>query len=49
MEEFQEFLARYKHSFDKLVHPNEMKDYNAMLAQVELKVKHVRKLTHHLE
>lgn len=41
MEKFKEFLAGYKNNFEKLVHPNEMKEYNAMLAQVELKVKRI--------
>lgn len=38
MKEFQEFLATYKNSFERLVHPDEMNDYNAMIEEVEEKV-----------
>lgn len=39
MEEFQEFLATYKNSFERLVHPNEMDDYAMAVEQFEAKVK----------
>lgn len=38
MSEFKDFLATYKNDFAKIVHIDEMSEYNTMIEELEQKV-----------